>query len=99
MITPDDRVSPGEHGHPTTAHRDACPVCNPDKTVPQLNEAFRTSNQAAPQTCRDPLCCFCYPAEALKRLREHYQRCIDACELEEHKQEFRDELTKLEQLQ
>lgn len=41
----DERPTPGEHGHPTTAHRDACPVCNPDKTVPQLNEAFRSSNE------------------------------------------------------
>jgi len=34
-----------EHNHPSAAHRDACPVCNPDRTVPQLNEAFRHSNE------------------------------------------------------
>ena len=49
-LTSDERPTPGEHGHPTTAHRDACPVCNPDKTVPQLNDAYRaevarTSNE------------------------------------------------------
>lgn len=32
-------------------------------------------------------------------LRAHYQRCLDAVELEEHKQEFRDELAKLENMQ
>lgn len=30
-----------EHTHPSPAHRAACPVCHPDKTVPELNEAYR----------------------------------------------------------
>lgn len=29
-----------EHSHPSPAHKAACPVCNPDKTVPQLNAAY-----------------------------------------------------------
>jgi hypothetical protein len=30
-----------EHKHPSPAHKAACPVCNPGKTVPELNEAYR----------------------------------------------------------
>lgn len=41
-------VTPDEHTHPSVAHRDACPVCNPDNTVPELNEAFRASNEQGP---------------------------------------------------
>jgi hypothetical protein len=29
-----------EHTHPSEAHKAGCPVCNPDKTVPQLNAAY-----------------------------------------------------------
>jgi hypothetical protein len=29
LITTEQRPTPGEHGHLTTADRDACPVCNP----------------------------------------------------------------------
>lgn len=29
-----------EHQHSSPAHRAACPVCNPNKTVPELNHAF-----------------------------------------------------------
>lgn len=37
-----DRTLPeDEHTHPSPAHRAACPVCHPDKTVPELNEAYR----------------------------------------------------------
>jgi hypothetical protein len=41
-----DSLPEDEHTHPSPAHRDACPVCNPDKTVPELSAAYaqRTSN-------------------------------------------------------
>lgn len=35
------RPSDANHSHPSEAHRAACPVCHPDKTVPELNEAYR----------------------------------------------------------
>jgi len=40
-----------EHTHPTEAHKAACPVCNPDKTVPELNTAYaqRTSKPSNEQ--------------------------------------------------
>lgn len=33
-----------DHTHPSPAHKAGCPVCNPDKTVPELNDAYRASN-------------------------------------------------------
>lgn len=38
----DERSTPGEHGHETTAQREACPVCNP---------VIRTSNQCHCRAC------------------------------------------------
>jgi len=35
------QVTADEHSHPSTAHKAGCPVCNPGKTVPELNEAYR----------------------------------------------------------
>lgn len=34
------QTSDENHSHPSAAHKAACPVCNPDKTVPQLNAAY-----------------------------------------------------------
>jgi len=28
------------HYHPTAAHKEACPLCRPNKTVPELNAAY-----------------------------------------------------------
>jgi hypothetical protein len=36
-----DPLPEDEHKHPSPAHKAACPVCNPGKTVPELNEAYR----------------------------------------------------------
>lgn len=33
--------SEDEHKHPSPARKAGCPVCNPGKTVPELNEAYR----------------------------------------------------------
>jgi len=36
-----DQLTEDEHSHLRTAHKAGCPVCNPGKTVPELNEAYR----------------------------------------------------------
>ena len=41
----------GEHTHPSAAHRAACPVCNPNKTVPQLNDDYRTEDHLSSTLC------------------------------------------------
>lgn len=43
--------------HPSRAHQAACPVCNPTKTVPELNAAAGAS--AALQEWRDSCSCGC----------------------------------------
>lgn len=34
----------GQFDHPSAAHKAACPICNPTKTVPELNAAFAASS-------------------------------------------------------
>ena len=56
-----------KHTHPSAAHRAACPVCNPNKTVPQLNDDYRTEEQESVRELWRRL------TESIKRLREHMQ--------------------------
>jgi hypothetical protein len=41
--------------HPSESHKAGCPICNPTKTVPQLNDAYRASNERVDQRLRSKI--------------------------------------------
>lgn len=45
------------HNHASSAEKAACPVCNPDKTVPQLNDAYRAEVARPSNSNNDPFNC------------------------------------------
>jgi hypothetical protein len=52
--------------HPSEAHKAACPVCNPTKTVPELNLAYVAQCEGGSGgPCCDPDCEKCWPDEPI----------------------------------